>query len=76
MAASALGDISGHSAELAAQVEAAGGVDACAALLRAPLCNDARLKRQLLCTLMHVAKAGPELAQSVVDAGAVPELTR
>lgn len=76
LAASALGDISGHSTALAAQVVEAGGVAACAGLLRAPLCNDARLKRQLLCTLMHVAKAGPELAQSVVDAGAVPDLAR
>ncbi|KAL4440119.1 hypothetical protein ABPG75_003120 [Micractinium tetrahymenae] len=76
VAASALGDISGHSAALAAQLVAAGAVGACAALLRAPLCNDARLKRQLLCMLMHVAKAGPELAQSVVDAGAVPDVAR
>lgn len=76
VAASALGDISGYSTELAAKVVEAGAVPAITALLRQTLSNDARLKRQLLCALMNVAKADASLAQAVVDAGAVPDVAR
>lgn len=75
-AASALGDIARHSPALAAAVAGAGAVGAVAAQLRAPLANDARLKRQLLCCLMHVCKADAALAEKVVGAGLVPDVGR
>lgn len=76
VAASALGDIAGHSARLAGEVVVAGALPAVAALLRQPLSNDARLKRQLLVALLHVCKADAALALAVVATGVVPDVTR
>ena len=74
--ASALGDIAHHSPDLAHAVAAAGTLGAIASLLRAPLENDARLKRQLLCGLMHICHADASLAEKVVGAELVPDVTR
>lgn len=73
-AASALSDIARH--ELAAAVVAAGAVAAVAAQLRAPLANDARLKRLLLSVLMYVARSDAALADKVVAAGLIPDISR
>ena len=75
-AASALSDIARHSADLAASVVAAGAVGAAAAQLRAPLANDARLKRLLLGMLMYVARADAALAEKVVAAGLIHDISR
>lgn len=76
VAASTLSDICGHSAELAAEVVAAGAVHAVDFSLRLALSNDARLKRQLLCVLMNICKAGPTQAAEVVGAGLLPDIGR
>lgn len=76
-AASALSDASRHSPELAAAVVQAGTVGAIAGLLRAPLVtNDARLKKQLVSVLMHVARASEALAAKLVGANLVPDIGR
>lgn len=75
-AASALSDITRHSVELATAVVTAGAVGAAASQLRAPLANDARLKRLLLSTLMYVARGDAALAEKVVAAGLIPDISR
>lgn len=75
-AASALSDVARYSPALAAAVVQAGALGAAAAQLRSPLNNDARLRRQLLCLLMHVARADAALAERVVGASLVPDIGR